>query len=1368
MFNVQCPGCSAPYQVDERRVPAGGLRMRCPKCATSFVVEKPTTPGSNLDRNMEPQGSGERVPRPPSPLKATMIGVASPGLIGTTASNPLRANPGAGTAGSAQPVGPPNRLPPRQPESRAGTEPLDLPAPKENDLPAPASARSAIAELPSVPRRKPPLPVRSVSALDSDLPAALVPRPKPQAVSAVTAPASTREQQVAKSRQATSDRDDSWALPEIAKEPPLAVPAYLDSPDINLDSPLPSKLARQADTLDFESIDVDISQSETSEHGKPSTSRAAKLHDDLEIDLPSPFETVTDARQDQSHATGALELDLPSPATSAALPSVVRAELPTTSKSALPAVSQGKAGLPVASKKRFGEIDLLPELESSADPRLPVIARRPQPPRAELIPDLDAPLSVDSREPTGPRLPDLTDALPIESLPPRTSTQNSPRSAAADSDPNPQYGLGFGDLNLDPHETSSDSSLNAPKTSPKLSATITRQSGGGTDFGEVSLDVGTGGEPIIGTLDDGALPKDTTGAVDLEFGGIPQQIGNATAFKPESCRLPDTIDTGHSRPRASAAHKSERRAPNRIVRYIAVCLLALVVVGGAALSLIPDVGLFGIAFISDQLRKPEYVRLLAEQIHAVQNALSKDTYPDAIRALQNLEQIQRSHPRARGLKAYDGFVGYAVDLRFGASPERSSKSKILLDQLIEKKGVAEFELALAARAAAEGNLARAHQKIDDIRQAEPKRIETLVLSAQIEMLDRRPGQSLIYWREVESIEHSARSAFGSATAEMALGQIDAAERSIKTAVTRQPSHIGARLLLARIAMDKRGDDQVAERTIADTLTEQNNASQAEQVATQTMLGDLNLARSRISVAETAYAKALSYDPRSSTALRGLGEALFRAGRFAEALARFEAAVQADPDDTTAAVGVAKTQLSLERVREAAALLLKLQTSHAQSFLVNYWYGAALEAMGNREEAEKAFTNAVGLAGTEPAAIDAYVALALLKNQQGRREEAQKLLNAAREKLPMSAKILVAIGQLSLSEGRYEAAIADFRRALALAPTDIAAKFRLGVALRKSRLFDEALSSFDDVAKVDRDFPGLALERGLLFETSGRTEEALKSFEDALAKAPSDADLMLRVGCGKVAAGRSKEAEALLRKVLEQRPMSAETHHCLGRAQLLEGTNLALALRTLERAAELDPYRPEYYLYIGWAANEAGRIALAEQSLKKALALDQGLGDAYWQRGILRYRQGAVKDAVVDLTKALELRPSRHEAHAALAEAYYELGLELKSLEQWRIAVQAQPDNAAWHFSYGKLLQAASRDNEARGELESALRLGTRQDPPPRWIWEAHRLLARSTGLQPAAVPHWQEFLRLAPLDNAYRDEAKQALIRLGQPWEDTK
>ena len=44
-----------------------------------------------------------------------------------------------------------------------------------------------------------------------------------------------------------------------------------------------------------------------------------------------------------------------------------------------------------------------------------------------------------------------------------------------------------------------------------------------------------------------------------------------------------------------------------------------------------------------------------------------------------------------------------------------------------------------------------------------------------------------------------------------------------------------------------------------------------------------------------------------------------------------------------------------------------------------------------------------------------------------------------------------------------------------------------------------------------------------------------------------------------------------------------------------------------------------------------------------------------------------KDAIADLMKALELRPSRFEAHADLAAAYYDLGKEDLALAEWQKA-----------------------------------------------------------------------------------------------------
>src|SRR6478609_12165543 len=93
MFKVECPGCKAPYQVDERRIPGSGLKMRCPKCGTSFKVDPPaegprTGPTSVLGGALGLGSDSESLPppalaapaaRPPVDLRATRLGVAPSG-----------------------------------------------------------------------------------------------------------------------------------------------------------------------------------------------------------------------------------------------------------------------------------------------------------------------------------------------------------------------------------------------------------------------------------------------------------------------------------------------------------------------------------------------------------------------------------------------------------------------------------------------------------------------------------------------------------------------------------------------------------------------------------------------------------------------------------------------------------------------------------------------------------------------------------------------------------------------------------------------------------------------------------------------------------------------------------------------------------------------------------------------------------------------------------------------------------------------------------------------------------------------------------------------------------------------------------------
>lgn len=1092
---------------------------------------------------------------------------------------------------------------------------------------------------------------------------------------------------------------------------------------------------------------------------------APELPASIELELPSPSRGGSSAHGGNLPSLGG---NLPAvggnlPAVGGNLPSLggnlpsLGGNLPSASSGGLPSLG---AGLP--SRSSPGLPAQPATLSPSTSPSIPPALGGAYPSSSGAsTPGMRAPAFASSEPPGFAEI----ELPPSESLPPPQpfgggfgevdllgsipAPQGAPRGALAEFEADP-----FGEAPL-PGPMSSAAAPAAPATrsfaAAEAAAAVQRQTGGGgTDYGEVSLD---GGSSLGGdvALDAPAGPSGagTARDDDMEFGAVPQEAAPGAAA-PARVGVPTNVKESSSKPK--------RRLGLQLL--VGAFVLGL---GGAALALVPAIGPFGAFFVLDRVNAGEYHALVLSTAKSANAALAQDTYPAATRAQQIVASAQASSRRAKGLAALAAYVGFTSELRFGADSAVHARASVLLAELAEETDVDMLELARAAQAAADGQIAKSRQLLG-AAEAHGKSAESALLRAELELRAKDAKSALAAWEAAKAYGETPRFGYGLARAKYAAGDSAGALKDAENVLAKHPPHIGARVLVARLSSGSRESEARALTLLESVLKDARTASPDELVQAHTLLGNVHLGRSRISAAEAAFGEALKINPKAARALVGLGDSLYRAGRYSEAEARFKAATEAEPDDLIAKVGVAKSKLALERVQEASALLKKLRETTPTSPVVAYWFGRVQEALGARDVAQAAYREVLKVAPADPASADVYIALAMLLNQEGRAEDAQKTLDSAKQLMPAVPGVWRALGDVAQSQGRYKEALANFQRAAALDPEDLGAKFRIGAAMRRDGQFEDAVKAFDAVAAIDKDYPGLALERGLLYEASGRTEEALKQYEDALAKAPTDPDLMLRVGCGKAAANRAEQAEELLRKVLSQRPSSAETHHCLGRALLMQGTRLADALRMLERAVELDPNRAEYFLYVGWAANEAGNVPKAEKSLAEALRLDQGLADAYWQRGVLRQRQGAVRDAITDLTKALTLRPSRHEAHASLADAYYDLGREAEAMREWQLAIQAQPDNATWRFRYGKLL-AANRQNEAAIEqLTKALALIESVEPPPRWRWEAHKELARSLGQNPEAAKHWEQFLRLGPRDSPYRAEAKAMLEKAGRPW----
>lgn len=1409
MFKVECPGCKAPYQVDERRVPAAGLGMRCPKCGSSFKVHRPEptrprmpTPADNAGLpasrdQSQVTGLPARKGALPAAIPNTMMGVApsrkpsAPMMTAGSANQSLSdmeddafnlpdlPSPAGAPAVRRGEVGLPavtgRPAQPSRGAPRAGEVALDFdlsPLPKgqgeDMGLPVPARAPappSAAAQARSGPPRPgPPRHSTAVSGAgpmfdESDFKApqglSVLPGQSGQMAASVSGlPAPAGQGAGLPAAQRAGLPASGAHLPASGANLPAAYAHGLPAPGGALPAPggaLPAPgggLPSAADALpDLTDVDPFAPLPGAGDFA------AAPGLDGDQLGGSSGHNTALDPFENPQDAFGEAE---PGPD-------------PFAAAAADPFVSAAPGGMP-----RDTAATGAPPFAPAGTVVYPEHANAPQTqsdPFSDVGPGAAGGSAFDTSAGEAPSFGDEADPFAADHAadPFGSSAGGSAFDTSGGespfSTPPAERGDPFGDASASPFDTAAGiGDLDHPQPPPQApggdlsdgfdddddAAGVSRQEGGGgVDYGEVDLGGG----------DADSMFGESPGTDDgMEFGGVPQEDAPLGG--------PAEADVGgsalHARMAIGAMPEIETDRQRRRKRRMRVAVASgfVVLVAGGSLTLLPEVGPFGAFYILDRVQQGPNQRLLAQTQQRVRELRNADVFKGVNEMVETAVKASDKSSRFKALLAYAAYVRYWAALRFGPLFEMEARAKVVLAELETEKGLPKLALAQAAQALTEGRLGDSRRLLDTIPGGDAD-TDVISLRGELELRAHDIDKAEKAWSKMLEVSPGAQAAYGLARAVFERRDFKRALELANKTIEFSPEHLGARTLIARMRWDD-GDEKSAVEALDFVVQRKGQASPGVLVAAYTWLGNIHLLRGRITQAEQAYNEALKLDARSGEALRGLGDTLYAAGRFNEALARFEAALEVDPASLSAAVGVGKTKVALERLEEAKAQLSKLYEDHKDDMNVAYWYGKVQEALGERDPARDAYARAIKAGGKKADSVKAYIALGNLQNQMGDVDGANATLAAAQNDLPESPELHKAMGRLALDQGRYDAAVTEFSRALELDAKDIEAKFALGTTYRRMRDFAQALSILDQVGKVDPNYPGYALERGLLYEQWGRIDEALKEYESALAKAPEDPDVMLRVGCARVGAGNGTGAEEILRKVEASRTQPAESSHCLGRALLLKG-DYAEALRLLSRAVDMAPRRAEYHLYMGWAAQEQGRLAEALASIKKALDLDQSLADAYWQRGVIAHRQTALLQALDDLNYALKLRPSRVEAHAELAGVYYDMGQEQRSLQEWAIATSQNPSNMLWRFRYGKLLVDNLRYGEAINELNAAIDMAMKEEIKPQWLWQAHYYIARALGLNERAIEHWKAYLDQAPSDSPYRDEAIATLKKLGEP-----
>jgi tetratricopeptide (TPR) repeat protein len=146
------------------------------------------------------------------------------------------------------------------------------------------------------------------------------------------------------------------------------------------------------------------------------------------------------------------------------------------------------------------------------------------------------------------------------------------------------------------------------------------------------------------------------------------------------------------------------------------------------------------------------------------------------------------------------------------------------------------------------------------------------------------------------------------------------------------------------------------------------------------------------------------------------------------------------------------------------------------------------------------------------------------------------------------------------------------------------------------------------------------------------------------------------------------------------------------------------IAAMQKAALLDPARPDAHLALGALYANAEEYDKAAASLDKAVALDPDNRDAYFNLGIVHYKAANYDKAIAAFQKVLELTPGELAALENLARCYQLAERYDEMVPIYGQIIEADPESADAHYNYGVALVNAGRMDAAVVEFEAVHRL----------------------------------------------------------------
>ena len=340
---------------------------------------------------------------------------------------------------------------------------------------------------------------------------------------------------------------------------------------------------------------------------------------------------------------------------------------------------------------------------------------------------------------------------------------------------------------------------------------------------------------------------------------------------------------------------------------------------------------------------------------------------------------------------------------------------------------------------------------------------------------------------------------------LSTGSADLAVQFASQAVKRDPKRLDARLALIR-GLVARGDLDSADREMVTLMAQFPKVAAVHNVS-----GVIHAQRGRFSAARDAFERALTQEPRSGEALKGLIALDAHENNVPRARARVERLLEKSPDDPGLLLISAQVSALAGDWSRSEAVLKRVIELDPRNLTAYGALGRVYITQGKLDQAREEFAT---LAGRDPASVSAPTMVATILHQQNRLSDAVtwyeralkvdsraavaannlawlyaeghgnatnalRLAQVAAEELPDNADVSDTLGWVYYKQGLSALAIAPLSRSIQLAPQNPVYHFHLGLAYAKDGRKDAARDALQRALKLKPNFEGAVEARRVL-------------------------------------------------------------------------------------------------------------------------------------------------------------------------------------------------------------------------------------------------------------------------------------------------